>query len=129
MLAGLSIILEGIKIPSESRWNRNGTAIPLEHGFRFYTSCSLDAAMQFAENGIILKFKSPFPSGIAGEIDSGPGDGFRQISFAGHDLKTLFKSLNQYSIDGGESWLGKKGLIKAIQHKLKRKENMLPHPL
>ena len=83
----------------------NGHPVPLEHGIRFYTTSSIEAARQFAPNGMIIKFEAPFPMGRIGEINPGPGSGEIQVSFKRDNLKELWKRITYYSANGGLAWI------------------------
>lgn len=102
--SGYAIIKEGICIPKTTRWFVGGRSAPLEHGFRFYTCARLEAAKQFATNGMILKFKSPFPKGAVGIIRPGLGGGFVQVSFGEDVIDELMKRLVEFSTDEGSTW-------------------------
>ena len=102
--SGFSILNEGIRIPNFSRWSLAGQLVPLEHGFRFYTCPAVKAAVDFAQDGMILKFKSPLPKGIVEFINPGPGGGHIQVSFGHQSLQSLMLRLTQFSLDGGRTW-------------------------
>lgn len=105
IFSGFSILKTGIKLPLTSRWISNGQSVPLEHGIRFYTTIDIEAAMQFAAKGMIIKFEAPFPKGSVGIVNPGPGGGHVQISFPRESLHELYKRITKFSVNNGKTWV------------------------